>query len=195
MNVSNYLDFEKIIGTHTILYGETDTKKTLITAKFVKFLLETKNVPANSISVLDYAPKLAYINNMKIGGRIQDYYSNCKKCNLIPIEGDIIPPRLNARNKKELYDILCHNHKKVTKVLDIFNNNPTKILVINDLSIYLHLGSKLSIMDVISKTDTFFGNAYYGSSINSDFSKLLSVKEKIRVEFLIKNIENSFKTN
>jgi len=195
MSFYDKIDFTTLNGYHTLIYGETNTGKTFYTAKFVKFLLEKKKISANNISVLDFAPKLAYINNMKIGGRIQDYYSNCKNCNLIPIEGDILPPRLNARNKKELYDILCHNHKKVTKVLDIFNDSPTKILVINDLSIYLHLGSKISLMDVIGKTDTFFGNAYYGSSINSDFSKLLSIKEKIRVEFLIKNIENSFKTN
>jgi hypothetical protein len=195
MSFYDKIDFTTLNGYHTLIYGETNTGKTFYTAKFIKFLLEKKKISANNISVLDFAPKLAYINNMKIGGRIQDYYSNCKNCNLIPIEGEILPPRLNARNKKELYDILCHNHKKVTKVLDIFNDSPTKILVINDLSIYLHLGSKISLMDVIGKTDTFFGNAYYGSSINSDFSKLLSIKEKIRVEFLIKNIENSFKTN
>jgi hypothetical protein len=49
-------------------------------------------------------------------------------------------------------------------------------------------------MNEINKSSTFFGNAYYGSSINSEFSKLLSVKEKNKVEFLIKNIENSFET-
>ncbi|NVM45573.1 MAG: hypothetical protein HWN79_11715 [Candidatus Lokiarchaeota archaeon] len=195
MTVLNDFDFEKIVGTHTLLYGETNTKKTFYTAKFIEFLLEIKRVPPKDVSVLDFAPKLAYVNKLKIGGRIQDYYSNSKKCNIIAFKGEIIPPRINARNQKELFGLLCHNHKKVVKILDIFNANPTEILIINDISIYLHLGSKKYLMDTISKTKTFFGNAYYGSSISSKFSKLLSIKEKIRVEFLIKNIENSFKTN
>ena len=113
MNFSNNIDFERILDTHTLLYGETDTKKTLYTAKFIKFLLETNNISPKDVSILDFAPKLAFVNNMKIGGRIQDYYSDSKNCNNIVFEGEIIPPRINARNKKELYRILCHNHKKL----------------------------------------------------------------------------------
>ena len=194
MKFSNNFDFEKSIGTHTLLYGETDTKKTLFTAKFIEFLLETHKILPETISVLDFAPKLAYVNDLKIGGKIQDYYPNSKICNYIELEGEIIPPRLNARNKRELFDILCRNHKKVVRSFDIFNTNPTEILIINDISIYLHLGSKKEIMNAINKSSTFFGNAYYGSSISSEFSKLLSIKEKNKVEFLIKNIENSFET-
>lgn len=191
MNFLDIFDFEKILGTRTLLYGETDTKKTIYTAQFIKYLLETKHISPKDISILDFAPKLAYIKDLKIGGRIQDYYDNCIKCNYINFEGEIIPPRLNARSKKELYDILCQNHKKVVKILENFNKNPTEILIINDISIYLHLGSKKKLMNLINRSSTFFGNAYYGSSISSKFSKLLSVKEKIRIEFLIKNIENS----
>ena len=195
MNASNTLDFEKILGTHTLLFGETDTKKTLYTAKFLEFLLETKKIPANNITVLDFAPKLAYIDNLKIGGKIQDYYDYKKKYNSIPFEGEIIPPRMNARSKKELYEIICHNHKIISKVINIFNDNPTKILIINDLSIYLHLGNKSQLLNIIGKTNTFLGNAYYGSSISSKFARLLSAKEKKRVEFLIKNVEIVYNTN
>jgi len=191
----NTLDFEKLVGAHTLLYGEADTQKTLFTAKFIQFLLETKKFSPKDISILDFAPKLTSFNNLKIGGRIQDYYSKSKNCNNVTFKGEIIPPRIKARNKKELYDILCHNHKKVVKILEIFNDDPTKILIINDISIYLHLGSKKHLINTINKTNTFFGNTYYGRSIKSKFSTLLTMKEKKRVEFLIKNIKNSISTS
>jgi len=195
MAFNNPLDFERLVGVHTLIYGEADSKKTFFTAKFIQFLLETKKIVPKDISILDFAPKLTSINNLKIGGRIQDYYSKSKNCNNIAFEGEIIPPRIKARNKKELYDILCHNHKKVVKILENFNENPTKILIINDISIYLHLGSKKYLMDTINITITFFGNTYYGILIKSKFSTLLTLKEKKRVEFLIKNIKNSFSTS
>ena len=99
----NNFNFEKCIGSHTLLYGETDTKKTFYTAKFIQFLIETKNVNSKQISILDFAPPQEWINNIKIGGRIQDFYKDSKKCNYIKFKGDIIPPRLKARNKEELY--------------------------------------------------------------------------------------------
>ena len=69
------------------------------------------------------------------------------------------------------------------------------MLIINDISLYSHLGANQYLIDTIHKSNTFFGNAYYGESIKSRFSKLLSIKEKKRIESLIKNIDKSLKTS
>jgi hypothetical protein len=188
------LDFKNYIGHRTLLYGETNTGKTHYTAKFVQYLLEVKKVSPKDISILDFAPKLTYFNNLKIGGRIQDYYENSVKCNNIKFIGEIIPPRLNAKNKNEIYSNICHNFNKIYEIIEIYNNNPTPVLIINDISLYLHLGSNKYLINTINKSNTFFGNSYYGSSISSKFSKLISIKEKRKVESLIKIVENSFTT-
>ena len=188
------LDFKNYIGHRTLLYGELNTGKTYNTAKFVQYLLEIKNLNPKDISILDFAPKLAYFNNLKIGGRIQDYYENSVKCNNINFKGEIIPPRLNAKNKNEMYSNMCHNFNKIYEIIEIYSNNPTPVLIINDISLFLHLGSNKYLINTINKSDTFFGNSYYGSSISSKFSKLISIKEKRKVESLIKNVENSFTT-
>ena len=188
------LDFKNYFGHRTLLYGETNTGKTYYTAKFVQYLLEIKNVNPKEVSILDFAPKLAYFNNLKIGGRIQDYYEDSVKCNCINFKGDIIPPRLRAKNKKEIYDHLCHNFNKIYEIMEIYNISRTPVLIINDISLYLHLGSNKYLINTINKSDTFFGNSYYGSSISSKFSKLISIREKRKVESLIKNVENSFTT-
>ncbi len=188
------LDFKNYFGHRTLLYGETNTGKTYYTAKFIQYLLEIKIVNPKDISILDFAPKLTYFNNLKIGGRIKDYYENSVKCNNIEFKGEIIPPRLNAKNKNELDNFLCQNFKKIYAILENYNGNPTPVLIINDISLFLHLGSNKYLINTIKKSDTFFGNSYYGYSISSKFSKLISIREKRKVEFLIKNVENSFTT-
>ncbi|MHA2429527.1 MAG: hypothetical protein ACXACC_00700 [Promethearchaeota archaeon] len=195
MRFLNELSFHEFIGQNTLLYGEPNTQKTCLTAKFVEFLVESIKINPKQISILDFAPKLSYINNLKIGGRIQDFYKQSKKCNYIKFKGEIIPPRLKAKNKNELYKNLCHNHEITSYILQKFNVNPTSILIINDMSIYLHLGDEKYILNTIYRAKTFFGNSYFGYSIKKDFSKLLTIKERKRVEFLIKNIKNSIKTS
>ena len=194
MNFLKNFNFDKFIGTHTLLYGETDTKKTFYTAEFIKFLLEKKEIDPKQISILDFGPKLLYLKGLKIGGRIRDYYPKSDLCNNILFEGDIIPPRLNAKNREELYQNLCYNYKRTSKALENFNKGTTSFLIINDISIYLHLGNKKYFLNTIDKTSTFFGNTYYGISIKSKISALLSLKEKKRIEFLINNIKNSYLT-
>ena len=74
MNFSEIFDFRNLIGHHTLLYGEIDTKKTYYTARFVQFLLTAKKIKPNEISILDFGPKLFKYYDIKIGGRIEDFY-------------------------------------------------------------------------------------------------------------------------
>ena len=188
------LDFNQFIGYHTILYGETNTKKTYFTAKFVQFLVESKNINPKDISILDFAPKLNIINGLKIGGKIEDFYALCSKCKNISFEGEIIPPRLNASNKKELYHFASINYEKTQRCLEKFNHSPTPFLVINDISIYLHSGNKKYFLNSIKKANTFFGNSYYGSSIKRNFALFFSLKEKRSVRYLLKRVKNTYIT-
>ena len=194
MRFNSSLSYKEYIGHHNFLYGETDTKKTFYTAKFIQFLIESKNFDPKKISILDFAPPYNIIDGVKIGGKIKDFYQEIDNCNNLYFEGEILPPRLNARNITDLYENACKNFKKAFKILKLFNNKPTSILIINDISIYFHIGNKKLLVDSINKTNTFFGNSYYGSSIKSDFSTLFSLREKRLVEYLVKKIENSYFT-
>jgi len=194
MKFSESLDLSNFLGYHTLLYGETDTRKTYYTARFVQFLLKVKDINPNEISILDFGPKLFKHYGIKIGGRIEDFYPQSLKCNIIGFLGEIIPPRLTSSNKKQFYENACKNYEKTSEILEKFNDNPTSILIINDISIYLHLGSKRHLLDIIKNSDTFFGNTFYGTSIKQDFTRLFSLKEKRRIEFLLKNVDFSYIT-
>jgi len=194
MNFPENLNFNDFIGHHVLLYGETNTKKTYYTSKFIQFLVESKKVLPNDISILDFAPPLSTINNLKIGGKIQDFYENSMTCKNILFKGEIIPPRLNSSNKTELYQNACENFKKTSEILHLFKKDPTSILIINDISLYLHIGNVKLLLEAIDKSNTFFGNSYYGSSIKRDYATLFSLREKRQVEYLIKKVEKSYFT-
>ena len=179
---------------HTLLYGETNTNKTYQTSKFVQFLLESKEVPPKNISILDFAPNLMTIKKIKIGGKIQDFYENSMTSKNILFKGEIIPPRLKSSNKTELYQNACENFKKTSEILHLFKKDPTPILIINDISIYLHIGNIKLLLEAINKSNTFFGNSYYGSSIKRDYATLFSLREKRQVDYLIKKVEKSYFT-
>ena len=195
MNPNNKLDFSKFIGHYSLLYGETNTKKTLITSDFVRYLIEVKSVDPGLISILDFAPKFRVVNKLKIGGRIEDFYSYSRNCKYYEFEGEIIPPRLESNDKNELHKNSCSNFKKTLHLLETYNKHPTSFLIINDLSIFLHSGNKFYLIRTINKAETFFGNSYYGSTINKDFTKLFSLKERLRTEYFIKHIEFSINTD
>ncbi|MBN1802649.1 MAG: hypothetical protein JW891_14150 [Candidatus Lokiarchaeota archaeon] len=183
---------QKYIDHHTILYGESNTGKTKRTAMFLQYLIDSKMDP-KTISVLDFAPESRVYERRKIGGKILDYYDISETLGLF-IDVKIIPPRLTARNKKEIRKYALQNCKLTEKALKKYCENPTTILLINDISIYLQKGSLKFILKIIKKSTTFYGNSYYGSSIDNKYSKNFSKIESKKISRLIKNIEFSFFT-
>ncbi|MCJ7648331.1 MAG: hypothetical protein MUP85_06940 [Candidatus Lokiarchaeota archaeon] len=194
MLFQNNFNFDNCIGRQTLLYGETNTGKTYHTAKFIDFLLDSNRFDPKEISILDFAPEFLNVKGIKIGGKILDFSNKSVECNYLSLSEEIIAPRLNSNNKQELFKNICHNYKITTQMLKLYNKQQTKVLIMNDISIYLHLGDKKFLINTINNAPTFFGNSYYGIKIKKSFSTLLSLKEKKRVEFLINHIQNSILT-
>ena len=194
MTLYNKIDLNRLIGHSTLLYGETGTKKTYYTAEFIQYLIESKRFSHNEISILDFSPPLSTIKNMNIGGKIKDFYGNSLTCKNLTFKGEIIPPRLKASNREELYENACNNYNKTSKLLKIYNKQPTSALIVNDISIYLHIGNIRLLLESINKSNTFFGNSYYGSSIKRRFANLLSLRERRLVNYLKKKVEFSYFT-
>lgn len=187
--------FETFLGHKVLLYGETNTKKTYYTSRFVEFLLEKKKYDPKKITILDFAPELQKIKGLKIGGKISDYYKNSLECNSLTLPGKIIPPRLMGKNRNDLLRFAKQNYNKTSAALQKYNQNPTNILIINDISIHLHIGDPTDILKVLDQSKTFFGNSYYGTSISNDFSRDFSLREKERVEILVTKVNKSYHTD
>jgi len=187
MKNSKVIDYQDYIGNHTLIYGDINKGKTQYTANFVRFLVESGFNP-KEITILDFSPNLVKIKDLKVGGKLVDYYKKCESCNFIELKGVIIPPRLTARTKKEIKLIAYRNYIKTSEALDEYIKAPTEILIINDISIYLHRGNPKKILYAMKKANTFFGNSYFGTSIKRKYIFFFDYKEKRRVKYLIKKM-------
>lgn len=166
-----------IIGYKTLIIGELGSGKTLFTSKIIDELVE--NGYGDDMTVIDLAP-----GKDEVGVPISHY---TKKVELVIYlyPKKIYAPRLTASNPAELDNFIYLNYIESRKLLLRYIEKPTKILVINDLSIFLHYGTVHEILEAIGSSETFIGNAYYGYRIKDLFQTGLDEMEREKIRRLI----------
>ena len=192
--------FFDLLGQKSLLIGETGTgKTTFMSLSSLIYYKITKLLP-EEITVLEFGPPRIRVGDKLIGGTIQELFQAMEK---IPdslqeeltkvhwiqnqIENkqksaEILRPRLSARSADDVLRACLHNFQITKAQLKLFFANPTKVLLINDLSIYLHLGSPLLVFQALSNCETALLNAYYGKNLQNDYGSNISSGEKHIIE-------------
>lgn len=148
------VQFTDLEGEYTLILGEVHTGKTQMTQK----LLNEAEALTRKISVIDMAPQPK--NGKKVGGKLDPgkptvYYTT-------PIE----TPRLSGKTLKEVYTLAELNKKRIEKIFEKYE--PTEVLFMNDVSIYLQRGEVTRLVTVISSAQTCVMNGYFGTSLGED---------------------------
>lgn len=173
------LHIETILGKRILIIGDVNTGKTLLTSRILKELINLGY--EKEITIIDMAPEKRGV----IGGTLTDYIDIPKGMKYLrPLK--VYAPRTTAKNREELILMAEENARNIEKLIDSYLRNPTSILIINDLTLYLHAGNLDRIIKCIRKSKTFIGNAYYGEKIKDQFKTNISLREKILVEKLLK---------
>jgi len=171
---------EEILGKKIMIIGEVGSGKTRLTAKILDELI-SKMDPKN-ITVIDMAPTTI----SGIAARVSAYTDVASKVRYLA-PSIIRAPRIEGKNKEEVIFLANLNKISIEPLLENFLNEPTKILIINDLSIYFHAGNIDKILECTNVAETFIANAYYGQSLSDDKNSGISKREKRLVDELIKN--------
>lgn len=157
MNLRIHKEFimvDEFRNKKTIIIGEVNTGKTNLLLDILKeFLKEGEK----EITLIDMAPE-----SMKgIGGKIDHekmgairYYT-----------AQIIAPRLTGKTAEEVEKFARHNANLIHEIFVEYLRNPTKVLFINDVSIYLQAGDLNELLSLLHSTPTVIMNGYYGSSL------------------------------
>jgi len=180
--VLDILSVSNIINHRTLIIGEVCSGKTALTAEIVRKLI--RKGLAHEITIIDMAPQKIF----NVGGKLIEYLNDhVSKVRYLTTE--IKPPRILSSSEEEALKYAQMNSKKLKPLLKEFLENPTKILVINDLSIYVHAGPYEDVDACIMAAKTFIANSYYGKEINGKFPKI-GFREKKYILDLIKYVDN-----
>ncbi len=178
--------FESLIGRKVIILGEVGTGKSSLTLKLIRQAIELSKV--KEITIIDMAPSAATLKGGRIGGRLDEISDIVKKAKyLAPTE--ITPPRLSARSSEELVQLIWQNKQLIDSAIRAYEEEPTPILFINDISIYLQSGDISSILELIKLPRTFIANGYYGTSLDHDLDTGISKLERSMMDRLCKSMD------
>ncbi len=177
----------KLLNKRTIIYGEAGSGKTKLLAKLLK---EFSNILSPSeITIIDLAPpKIG-----GIGGPLTQYIDVKGFVYLRPEY--VYAPRLMSCNAEELRRYVSINVELGRKCFQIYLTNPTKLLAVNDVTIFLHGADVEELMEFVAKANTFIATAYYGEKLMQDFGTGLSSKERESVERLLKHFDVTVRLN
>ena len=151
--MSNQFSFVDLQNMKVLIIGEVGSGKTSFLSKLLKEALE-KGLK-NDITVIDLAPKRIENEGVKIGGKISDFFLLVEKVRYLA--PTIETPRLSAGSAQELIHLVNLNKKKIERVLDIYNQKPSMILFVNDVSLYFQAGVYKKFFLAVKKAETVLG--------------------------------------
>ncbi len=166
--------FEEMQGRKVLVLGESASGKTRLMASLLNEAAAI--VDPEKITLLDFAPRARSVGGVGIGGRVADIYEGVHV--LRHYSPNIRAPRLEGRTREEVLSIAGQNASRTTRCLRAYLYSPTPVLLVNDLSLHLHAGDPNKLLDAISRSETFVGNAYQGSLLSEDRGSGISERER-----------------
>lgn len=165
------LNGKEVVDKKVLILGEVGSGKTKLAAKLLQEL--TRILNPEKITVIDLAPE----RTGDVGGKLTDYTKLARGIKYFsPLK--IYTPRLTGKSPDEVLHYAEMNKKAIESLLDEYAKNPTEALIINDVTLYLHLGELEKILECIRLAKTFLATAYYGKRLSRDFGTGISKREK-----------------
>jgi len=167
--------FADLLGKRTLILGDVRSGKTRLTASLLREAMALGFTA--EITVIDMAPKSAFIKGLRVGGRLFEPSERPEGVRYFA-PGRVETPRLKAKEGEELLKLVEENRKRIYPILKSYMSRPTPILFVNDLSLYLQSGDLKTLYNTTQAASTFVGNGYYGSTLADDFSTGISGRER-----------------
>ncbi|MEM0482359.1 MAG: hypothetical protein QXM16_05685 [Nitrososphaerota archaeon] len=165
--------------SHTTIFGEVRTGKTRLLYRLLWMLSESGL--GGEITVLDMAPGLSW----GVGGKLVEVGELPDGVKYLT-SWEIRPPRLIGRDSEDVSRLAKANEESIRPLIENYSKNPTSILAINDVTIYIHAGEPAQLFSAMSLARAWLVTAYYGSRLADDKGTGISVRERGFVEQLLR---------
>ena len=176
---------EKVLGKRTLIIGEMGSGKTRLLGQLLDQLIEMGL--GEEVTLIEMAPGL-----ITAGRLLEDYTKNVFKVRYLK-PWIIIPPRLMGKNPEEVIRYARFNHLALKPLIEEYLEKPSRILLINDLTIYLHDGDLNDIEKVIKAAETFIATAYEGERLSDDKGSGITERERRSLNALKKIVDQVIK--
>lgn len=154
------------------MLGEVHSGKTTRTREILKRFLEEGE---EGIALFDFAPE----KTGEVGGKILLSEEELRK---VWVESpEIVPPRLTAKTEKEAWNLAQENFRRIEEAFERLPAREWKLLVLNDVSIYLQAGSTDQLLARLEPFPTVVMNGYYGKYFGEG---PLSLRERKQMDLL-----------
>jgi hypothetical protein len=165
------LETSDVLGKKTLILGESGSGKTRAAAKVAEELMSIER--PDRITIIDFAPKRA----RNTGGKLADYVTVTDGVKYLAPK-EVYTPRLTGTSREQILQLAKLNKKVMEPLLNQFVEKATKVLIMNDITLYLHVGRLQEVLRCVRLSETFLGTAYYGSSLAKDLGAGISRREK-----------------
>lgn len=176
------LHFSDVRGRKLLILGEAGSGKTALTARIISEAVATHG--ATGITIIDMAPERRDFKNISIGGRVTEFLDEKTKVRVLMPRQELRAPRTDGRTATEVINFARTNAKLIEELLEEYLTNPTPILFINDVSMYLQAGDSDKLLRTVKAAETFIANAYHGTTFLDDHHSGISKRERLGLNAL-----------
>lgn len=164
------MNLDKLLNRRVLICGEVGVGKTRLLTSFLRFLVERGL--EDEVTVIDLAPEYG-----GVGRSVESYYPGVRGLRYMR-PSRVYPPRLLGRDAHEVLHYAEMNLLEARRPLEDYARSPTRILLVNDLTIYLHAGDPEDILRLLGLCETFAATAYEGASLEGDKGSGVTTREK-----------------
>jgi KaiC/GvpD/RAD55 family RecA-like ATPase len=162
---------KKILGKKVLILGETGSGKTRLAAKLLREFMTLVN--PEKITIIDLAPQ----RTSEIGGKITNYLNMPSEVKYLSPK-NVYTPRLAGKSPEQVLRYAELNRENMEPLLREFIRNTTDVLVLNDVTLYLHSGKLENVLKCVKLAKAVLATAYYGSKLADDLGTGISSRER-----------------
>ena len=185
-SLTPWFRFQDLMGRKTLIIGEAGSGKTSLTARILEEAAGTRSL--GEVTAIDMAPPSIVVGGLKAGGRLQEFTSAIDAVKYL-WDPNIKPPRLSSRTAGEVLEAVRRNKAAIDAMLDEYLGNPSPILFVNDVSIYLQAEPYTRLFRAVELAETAVVNGYYGRSIGLNFDTGVSEVERRGMRLLMRRMD------
>ena len=182
---SSRLHFRAVVGKKVLIVGDVGTGKTRLTAALLDEAASSEW--KDQITVVDMAPEIP-AGHLQVGGRLTDYSQAAVLVRYLAPR-HVHAPRLQGESKEQVLRLVKENAETIDRLLVQFLEAPTKVLFVNDVTLYLHSGNLSKIRQALDAAETCIVNGYRGTKLREDRGSGVSRREEEALSVLMKHVD------